>query len=745
MISVFTENASILAIAFCSKYANLTRTMSAPSSDAYKVVIIGSGGVGKSAITLQFMYNEFVKDYEPSKVSSYSRELVLDGEGINVNILDTAGQEDYANVRDSYFRAGEGFLLVFSITETETFQAVDSLREHILRVKGDDGTPILLVGNKADMEYQRQVSRKEAEALASSWGIEYIECSAKIEDNVTDAYYMVSKHLKTVTGLCSGLKMSFSFLDKLANSEDPADDHNAAVNAQRAAKTSGPTAEAAPASTNATVPTVQHVEVDNLQSTATASTGQYSSSTDVFDNIRCPNTFEDNSQLDKYFDSHYSTPSPRPRRSKRIAKMDLKPDEVKPAEKAPKANVLRKPAATTKTPPKTKASANTGDAKHKTSTPYATPVADWAKKLQTTPGPVYKKSLLKMALGNAARNYSGSSDTQQRAIAQDTAKRRIGPRTSTPKQPNRLAFSSNPRIVQKVKDKTPPVIVEESEVPSKKPVKKATRAATRTTSQAIIRPLEPCQPLTRQLSSTIAKSKLQPVKPALRPRRSVGLQNAVPRTEIRSNRGQSGTATSKKNTTTSNKVTPKQTSRPAEPKPGEKSISERMGTKKVQEPRRSLKSLVRKRNSTSSKTKSSVIRGAVKAAASFKEKDYSNKENAHLTLRRGHARGANQYSHIQSKVAQVFNRGPAASTAPKLNDMKTTKQNAKASRKPLHEKPFLPSGKVRHETTFNVTSGNLTIAGQTMAQFCKNFHYQTPPRYRFVSLVAKMFTGLYNA
>jgi Ras-related protein Ral-A len=92
------------------------------SSSLHKVIMVGSGGVGKSALTLQFMYDEFVEDYEPTKADSYRKKVVLDGEEVQIDILDTAGQEDYAAIRDNYFRSGEGFLCVFSITEEESFQ-----------------------------------------------------------------------------------------------------------------------------------------------------------------------------------------------------------------------------------------------------------------------------------------------------------------------------------------------------------------------------------------------------------------------------------------------------------------------------------------------------------------------------------------------------------------------------------------------------------------------------------------------
>lgn len=151
----------------------------------YKVIVIGSGGVGKSALTLQFMYDEFVEDYEPTKADSYRKKLLLDGYEAQIDILDTAGQEDYAAIRDNYFRSGEAFLCVFSILEEESLNATEELREQVLRVKNDDkSVPFLLVGNKIDLESRRQVSEEMGRERANQWNVSYYETSAKTRQNV---------------------------------------------------------------------------------------------------------------------------------------------------------------------------------------------------------------------------------------------------------------------------------------------------------------------------------------------------------------------------------------------------------------------------------------------------------------------------------------------------------------------------------------------------------------------------------
>ncbi|KAJ9080709.1 hypothetical protein DSO57_1022112 [Entomophthora muscae] len=100
----------------------------------HKVIMVGSGGVGKSALTLQYMYSDFVEEYDPTKADSYRKKVVVDGEECQIDILDTAGQEEYAAIRDNYYRSGEGFLCMFSIVEYESFLHTEEFRDQILRV-----------------------------------------------------------------------------------------------------------------------------------------------------------------------------------------------------------------------------------------------------------------------------------------------------------------------------------------------------------------------------------------------------------------------------------------------------------------------------------------------------------------------------------------------------------------------------------------------------------------------------------
>ncbi|GFS31787.1 ras-related protein R-Ras2 [Trichonephila inaurata madagascariensis] len=84
----------------------------------YKLVVVGGGGVGKSALTIRFIQSYFVVDYDPTIEDSYTKQCVIDGQVARLDILDTAGQEEFSAMREQYMRSGEGFLLVFSVTDS---------------------------------------------------------------------------------------------------------------------------------------------------------------------------------------------------------------------------------------------------------------------------------------------------------------------------------------------------------------------------------------------------------------------------------------------------------------------------------------------------------------------------------------------------------------------------------------------------------------------------------------------------
>ncbi|TGO21839.1 hypothetical protein BPAE_0197g00050 [Botrytis paeoniae] len=106
-----------------------------------------------------------------------------------LEILDTAGTEQFTAMRELYMKTGQGFLLVFSITSQSSLNELSELRETIIRIKDDENVPIVIVGNKSDLEQDRMVSRQTAFNVSQSWGnAPYYETSARRRANVDEVF-----------------------------------------------------------------------------------------------------------------------------------------------------------------------------------------------------------------------------------------------------------------------------------------------------------------------------------------------------------------------------------------------------------------------------------------------------------------------------------------------------------------------------------------------------------------------------
>ncbi|KAL6068815.1 DNA-binding transcription factor rap1 [Balamuthia mandrillaris] len=160
------------------------------SHNEYRIVVVGAGGVGKSALTVRFIQGNFVEKYDPTIEDSYRKQVEVDGVACMLDIMDTAGQEEYSALRDQYMKTGQGFILVYSITSPTSFEAATKLRTQILRIKEDhQDIPIVLVANKVDLEEERAVSAEEGKSLAQKFNTGFIEASAKSNHNVNEVFY----------------------------------------------------------------------------------------------------------------------------------------------------------------------------------------------------------------------------------------------------------------------------------------------------------------------------------------------------------------------------------------------------------------------------------------------------------------------------------------------------------------------------------------------------------------------------
>ncbi|KAL9081798.1 MAG: hypothetical protein Q9159_007028 [Coniocarpon cinnabarinum] len=194
-----------------------------------------TGGVGKSCLTAQFVQNVWIESYDPTIEDSYRKQIEVDGRHVILEILDTAGTEQFSKLQSScmwhsnerltrpsghevrtqihtrrprsrssypsykahtdhehrelYMKSGQGFLLVFSITSQSSLRELTELREQLVRIKDDEKVPLVLVGNKSDLEESRTVSRSRAFGVSQSFGSKpYYETSARRRTNVDEVF-----------------------------------------------------------------------------------------------------------------------------------------------------------------------------------------------------------------------------------------------------------------------------------------------------------------------------------------------------------------------------------------------------------------------------------------------------------------------------------------------------------------------------------------------------------------------------
>lgn len=157
--------------------------------------------------------SHFVETYDPTIEDSYRKQVSIDGETCMLEVLDTAGQEEYTALRDQWIRDGEGFILAYSITSRSSFQRVEPLYKQIQRTKllagaaagGGPRTdasgalrlvPVVLVGNKCDRVAEREVSPQEGAALARQLGCAFVEASALTCFNVEKAFFDLCRAIR---------------------------------------------------------------------------------------------------------------------------------------------------------------------------------------------------------------------------------------------------------------------------------------------------------------------------------------------------------------------------------------------------------------------------------------------------------------------------------------------------------------------------------------------------------------------
>ncbi|UJR35735.1 hypothetical protein I4U23_028485 [Adineta vaga] len=157
-------------------------------SVSYKVVLLGEGSVGKTSIVLRYTENLFNdKHIETQQASFKTKKLTLDGRRVELAIWDTAGQERFRALGPLYYREANGAILVFDITDEDSFERVKSWVKELRRMLGND-VVLCIVGNKIDLEKDRHVSMQAAEEYAKSVNAKLYHSSAKLSKGIEELF-----------------------------------------------------------------------------------------------------------------------------------------------------------------------------------------------------------------------------------------------------------------------------------------------------------------------------------------------------------------------------------------------------------------------------------------------------------------------------------------------------------------------------------------------------------------------------
>lgn len=171
---------------------NMAKSLNA--CDHPRVVVLGATGVGKTAIVHRFFYETFPVNHVPTVEEMHNTVYELSGSTLNLDVLDTSGYYEFPAMRRLAIKTGDAFILVYAINDSESFRYVSTLRELILemRQKGDENVPIVVVGNKCDLEDSREVSKDITESVVTiDWENGFVEASAKDNVNILQIFKAV--------------------------------------------------------------------------------------------------------------------------------------------------------------------------------------------------------------------------------------------------------------------------------------------------------------------------------------------------------------------------------------------------------------------------------------------------------------------------------------------------------------------------------------------------------------------------
>eukprot|EP01120_Amphizonella_sp_Union-15-10_P008559 TRINITY_DN3098_c0_g1_i1.p1 TRINITY_DN3098_c0_g1~~TRINITY_DN3098_c0_g1_i1.p1 ORF type:complete len:194 (-),score=34.02 TRINITY_DN3098_c0_g1_i1:123-683(-) len=167
-----------------------------PPQRLRNIVILGFKAVGKSTVTGQFVEGVFTEEYLPTIENTLHKNIAFQGEVFKTKIIDSNGQDEFSIFPSHYMVGIDGYILVYTVTDSYSFEMVQVINDRILSGLGRTKVPRVLVGNKRDLALQRKITEDQGKALANKWGCAFVETSAKRNENIDSVFLLLINEIK---------------------------------------------------------------------------------------------------------------------------------------------------------------------------------------------------------------------------------------------------------------------------------------------------------------------------------------------------------------------------------------------------------------------------------------------------------------------------------------------------------------------------------------------------------------------
>eukprot|EP00300_Choanocystis_sp_HF-7_P039872 c621_g1_i1.p1 GENE.c621_g1_i1~~c621_g1_i1.p1 ORF type:complete len:269 (+),score=44.95 c621_g1_i1:112-918(+) len=180
-----------------SRGSRLSGATTAPAM-LYRMVILGEGGVGKTALLMRYINGKFPDSWDPTIDGEVEKQARIDDKVCRLQILDTAGQEEFQNLFPGWVRNQDGYILVYSVENRKSFEQILDIEAQVRAVLDSDvRPPIVVVANKIDLdERQHKVPIFEGKSLAQSLNASFVECSARNNQNIETIFQTLVRDIR---------------------------------------------------------------------------------------------------------------------------------------------------------------------------------------------------------------------------------------------------------------------------------------------------------------------------------------------------------------------------------------------------------------------------------------------------------------------------------------------------------------------------------------------------------------------